>query len=94
MIDQQQLWDDEAAAEYDSPGEGMFADDVLGPTVATLAELADGGSAVEFAVGTGRVAIPLIAAGVPVSGIELSHAMIRRLREKAGEATLPVSRET
>lgn len=49
---------------------------------------------VEFAVGTGRVAIPLIAAGVPVSGIELSHAMIRRLREKAGEATLPVSRET
>lgn len=51
--------------------------------------------AVEFAVGTGRVAIPLIAAGVPVSGIELSHAMIRRLlREKADEATLPVSRET
>ena len=44
MIDQQQLWDDGAAAEYDSPGEGMFADDVLGPPVATLAELADGGS--------------------------------------------------
>ncbi len=90
MIDQQALWDDEAAQSYDTPGEGMFADDVLGPAVATLAELAAGGAAVEFAIGTGRVAVPLREAGVPVSGIELSHAMIARLREKADDAAIPV----
>ncbi|MFC8681665.1 class I SAM-dependent DNA methyltransferase [Microbacterium ureisolvens] len=90
MIDQQRVWDEEVAQSYDTPGEGMFADDVLGPTVATLAELAGGGPAVEFAIGTGRVAIPLREAGVPVSGIELSHAMIARLREKVGEGDIPV----
>jgi SAM-dependent methyltransferase len=90
MIDQQRVWDEDAARAYDTPGEGMFADDVLGPTVATLAELAEGGRAVEFAIGTGRVGIPLHEAGVPVAGIELSHAMIARLREKAGEEQIPV----
>ncbi|NUT91166.1 MAG: class I SAM-dependent methyltransferase, partial [Saccharothrix sp.] len=44
----------------------------------------------EFAVGTGRVAIPLAARGVPVTGVELSTAMVARLREKADESTLPV----
>jgi SAM-dependent methyltransferase len=69
----------------------MFAPEVLGPTVQRLAELADGGSAVEFAIGTGRVAIPLHEAGVPVSGIELSGAMLSRLREKVSEQELPVT---
>ena len=90
MIDQQRLWDERAAQEYDTPGEGMFAEEVLQPTIELLTELADGGRAVEFAIGTGRVAIPLSAAGVAVSGIELSHAMIRRLREKVGEEEIPV----
>ena len=90
MIDQQQLWDEDAARTYDTPGEAMFADDVLGPTVDTLAELCEGGAAVEFAVGTGRVAVPLAQRGVPVAGIELSHAMIARLREKATPELLPV----
>jgi SAM-dependent methyltransferase len=90
MINQQQLWDEDAAAQYDTPGEGMFSPEVLGPTVEVLSELAHGGSAVEFAIGTGRVAIPLSAAGVRVSGIELSHAMISRLREKVGEDEIPV----
>lgn len=58
MINQQQLWDDEAARHYDTPGEGMFSPEVIGPTVEVLAELAGDGRAVEFAVGTGRVAIP------------------------------------
>lgn len=70
----------------------MFAPEVLEPTVRRLSELADGGSVVEFAIGTGRVAIPLAERGVPVSGIELSHAMIARLREKADESTIPVTR--
>ncbi|MET4619234.1 SAM-dependent methyltransferase [Arthrobacter sp. 2762] len=90
MINQQQLWDQEAATHYDTPGEGMFSPEVLGPTVEVLSELAGDGPAVEFAIGTGRVAIPLSEAGVRVSGIELSHAMIARLREKVGEDRIPV----
>lgn len=90
MISQQELWDEDAAKQYDTPGEGMFAPEVLGPTVEVLAALAGGGPALEFAVGTGRVALPLTEAGVQVSGIELSHAMIARLREKPGADVIPV----
>ncbi len=87
---QEEIWDADAAARYDTPGTGMFADDVLGPTVDRLVALADGGRALELAIGTGRVAIPLAARGVPVTGIELSAPMVARLREKVDEATLPV----
>jgi hypothetical protein len=66
------IWDVEAAQRYDTPGSGMFAPEVLGPTVDRLAEFADGGRALEFAIGTGRVAVPLAGRGVPVTGIELS----------------------
>ena len=48
------------------------------------------GAALEFAIGTGRVGIPLAARGVPVTGIELSEAMLAQLRRKADEAALPV----
>jgi SAM-dependent methyltransferase len=87
---QQEIWDAETAADYDTPGTGMFAPDVLEPTVDRLAELAVGGRALEFAIGTGRVAIPLTGRGVPVTGIELSQPMIDRLREKADDAAIPV----
>jgi SAM-dependent methyltransferase len=90
VIDQQRLWDAETAQAYDTPGEGMFSAEVVGRTVEVLARLAGDGPAVEFAVGTGRIALPLVEAGVAVTGIELSHAMIARLREKAGPDTLPV----
>lgn len=90
MIDQSRLWDEHAAATYDTPSEGMFAAEVLEPTVALLSELAAGGRALELAIGTGRVAIPLREAGVEVAGIELSEAMIDRLREKVDAATIPV----
>ena len=80
---QDEIWDETAAAEYDTPGEGMFAPDVLGPIVDLLAELAEDGAALELAAGTGRVSIPLSERGVPVSGIELSRPMLDRLREKA-----------
>ncbi|MER5435423.1 class I SAM-dependent methyltransferase [Streptomyces sp. NPDC002588] len=89
-MDQEQIWDTEAARRYDSPGTGMFAPEVLGPTVDRLAALAGDGPALEFAVGTGRVAIPLAGRGVPVTGIELSRPMIARLREKADDTTVPV----
>ena len=90
MVDQQRIWDEDTARNYDTPGEGMFSDDVVRPTVDVLAEFAHGGSAVEFAIGTGRVAIPLSQAGVEVSGIELSTAMLARLREKIGPDRIPV----
>ena len=90
MVDQQRIWDDDVAQNYDTPGEGMFSDDVLGPTVEVLSELAGDGRAVEFAIGTGRVAIPLAEAGVAVTGIELSTAMLARLREKVAPDDLPV----
>lgn len=87
---QEEIWDAEAAGSYDTPGTGMFAPEVLGPVVDRLAELAGDGRALEFAVGTGRVAVPLAERGVPVSGIELSLPMLAQLRTKADEATVPV----
>ena len=84
------VWDAHAAATYDTPGTGMFAPDILGPTVDRLAELAGAGRALEFAIGTGRVAVPLARRGVPVAGIELSRPMIAQLRTTADEATIPV----
>jgi SAM-dependent methyltransferase len=80
---QDEIWDAEAAERYDTPGRGMFAPGVVGPAVARLAALADGGRVLEFAIGTGRIAVPLAERGVPVSGIELSEPMLERLRAKA-----------
>jgi SAM-dependent methyltransferase len=73
---------EEVAARYDDTSSPLFDPEVLGPTVDVLAELAGDGAALEFAVGTGRVALPLAARGVPVSGVELSTAMADRLRAK------------
>jgi SAM-dependent methyltransferase len=84
------MWDIEAAESYDTPGTGMFSPDVLRPTVERLAQLAGDGRALEFAIGTGRVAIPLTERGVQVVGIELSSAMVSQLRRKANEAAIPV----
>jgi SAM-dependent methyltransferase len=87
---QEDIWNTETAQRYDSDDSGMFAPEVLGPMVDRLAALAGAGRALEFAIGTGRVSIPLAERGVPVTGIELSEPMIARLREKASEEALPV----
>jgi SAM-dependent methyltransferase len=89
-MQQDEIWDVDAAQRYDTPGTGMFAPEVLGQTVGRLAELAGDGRALEFAIGTGRVAVPLVERGVPVTGIELSRPMIDQLRTKADEASIPV----
>jgi SAM-dependent methyltransferase len=89
-MQQEDIWDAETAQEYDTPGTGMFAPEVLGPAVDRLAELAGDGRALEFAIGTGRVAVPLAERGVPVTGIELSRPMIEQLRAKADEVAIPV----
>jgi hypothetical protein len=90
LMRQDEIWDTEAAQRYDTPGSGRFAPEVLDPAVERLAALAGDGPALEFAIGTGRVAIPLAARGVPVTGIELSRPMIDQLRTKANETTIPV----
>jgi SAM-dependent methyltransferase len=87
---QEDIWDSETAQRYDTPGTGMFAPDVLGPTVARLRELAGDGAALELAIGTGRVGVPLLESGVPVTGIELSEPMVTQLRTKVDEQSLPV----
>jgi SAM-dependent methyltransferase len=75
------------AARYDDDGP-MFGDDVVGATVDVLAELAGDGPALELGIGTGRIALPLAQRGVPVHGIDLSQAMVARLREKPGSAEI------
>jgi SAM-dependent methyltransferase len=89
-VRQEDIWDAGAAERYDTPGTGMFAAEALAPTVDRLVELAAGGRALELAIGTGRVAVPLAERGVAVTGIELSTPMIDRLRAKVDEATIPV----
>ena len=75
-------FDEDVAARYDDSRGPEFDPEAIGRTVDVLAELAGDGAALEFAVGTGRIALPLAARGVPVSGIELSAAMAERLRAK------------
>ena len=78
-------FDEPVAATYDANSASMFAPEVLDPTLDVLVELAGpGGAALELAVGTGRVALPLAERGVRVHGIELSPAMLRRLHAKPG----------
>jgi SAM-dependent methyltransferase len=89
-VRQDEIWDADAARRYDTPGTGMFAPEVLGPTLDRLEELAAGGRVLEFAIGTGRVAVPLTERGVAVAGIELSQPMIDELRTKVDESTIPV----
>jgi SAM-dependent methyltransferase len=72
------------AARYDEASAEMFDPAVVEPAVDVLAELAGDGGALEFGIGTGRVALPLARRGVPVHGIELSKAMVARLRAKPG----------
>jgi ubiquinone/menaquinone biosynthesis C-methylase UbiE len=84
------IWNAETAKSYDTPGIGMFSPEVLEPTVDRLAELAGNGRALEFAIGTGRVAVPLSERGIPVAGIEASPSMIAQLRTKRDESTIPV----
>jgi SAM-dependent methyltransferase len=89
------MWGAEAARHYDDTSAEMFSPALLGPTVDVLEELARAGAgaarALEFAAGTGRVALPLAERGVAVAGIELSPHMAAALRAKPGAAAVPVT---
>jgi SAM-dependent methyltransferase len=84
-------FDERVAATYDEDVADRSAPEVLDPTVAFLAELAGEGQALEFAIGTGRIALPLAARGVPVQGIELSTAMAAQLAAKPGGEAIDVT---
>ena len=77
-------FDEEVAEYYDRLYAHQFAPRVVAPIVDFLADLAGGGRALELAAGTGRIGLPLARRGVPVHGIELSRAMVARLKAKPG----------
>ncbi len=85
------MWSREQADIYDETSALMFHPDILEPTVGVLAELADGGPALEFAIGTGRVALALRKRGLEVCGIELSPHMVDVLRNKPGAEAVTVA---
>jgi SAM-dependent methyltransferase len=72
------------AAKYDESAVEQFDPAVVAPVVDFLAALAGDGAALELGIGTGRIALPLADRGVPVHGIDLSEAMVARLRAKPG----------
>ena len=77
-------FDERVAARYDESSAEMFAPAVVDPVIDFLVEIAGSGRALELGIGTGRIAFPLAKQGVPVHGIELSKAMVARLRAKPG----------
>ena len=83
------IFDADVAVSYDAVHGVASAD--IDATVACLAQLANGGSVLEFAIGTGRIALPLAATGLNVGGIEISQPMVDVMRAKPGAANIPVT---
>ena len=78
------------ATGYDDPDDPMNQAGAIDPVVDVLEALAASGRVLEFAIGTGRIGLPLRRRGVDVHGIELSKAMLQHLRSKEGGADIPV----
>jgi len=79
------------AARYDASSADMFEPAAVDPVVDFLADLAGHGAALELGIGTGRIAFPLARRGIRVHGIDLSEAMVARLRAKAGAEQIGVT---
>jgi len=84
-------FDERVAARYDESAAEMFDPAVVEPVVDLLVDLAGSGRALELGIGTGRIALPLAQRGVPVHGIDLSEAMVARLRAKPGGEAIGVT---
>ncbi|WP_329124882.1 class I SAM-dependent DNA methyltransferase [Streptomyces sp. NBC_01465] len=91
MDDTDGYFGERVAATYDESSTDMFERDVVETTADFLAQLADGGRALELGIGTGRIALPLTRRGVPVHGIDMSRAMVSRLHAKPGGAAIGVT---
>ncbi len=83
-------FDEQVARTYDRDHGGTDPAEIR-QTVTCLTDLAGGGPILEFAIGTGRIALPLVDHGAQVKGIELSSAMVRRLREKETKPPIEVA---
>ena len=90
-MDEDGHFGERVAASYDESAVDMFEPGVVEPAVDVLADLAGSGRALELGIGTGRVALPLARRGIPVHGIELSRAMVARLRAKPGGDAIGVT---
>jgi SAM-dependent methyltransferase len=84
-------FDERIAARYETLWPELFDPALIDRTVGVLADMAAGGPALEFGIGTGRIAVPLQRRGIPVHGVELSAAMADRLRGNRGAADIPVT---
>ncbi len=84
-------FDERVASRYDESSAEMFDPAVVDPVVDFLIELAGNRRALELGIGTGRIALPLAQRGVPVHGVELSKAMVARLRAKPGGEDIGVT---
>jgi SAM-dependent methyltransferase len=82
---------EDVAADYDESVAGMSEPPAAAAAVGLLAGLAGPGRALELGIGTGRIALPLASRGVPVHGIDLSRAMVARLRAKPGGDAIGVT---
>ena len=90
MPESEGFFGEDVASRYDDDVE-IAAPAVVDPIVDVLAELAGDGRALEFAIGTGRIAVPLAARGVSVAGIDNSEHMVARLRAKAEAKDIEVA---
>ena len=84
-------FDERVAVRYDSSSADAFEPTFVDAVVDFLADLAGSSGALEFGIGTGRIALPLSQRGVRVHGIDLSSAMIARLRAKPGAGEIGVT---
>jgi SAM-dependent methyltransferase len=91
MDDEDGYFGERVAASYDDPSDDMFNPALVDMVADVLAGLAGGGRALELGIGTGRIALPLARRGVPVHGIDLSRAMVARLRAKPGGDAIGVT---
>ncbi len=91
MDDPDGYFGERVAATYDDPSDPVNQQQNIDPAVSLLAELAGNGKALELAIGTGRVGLPLAQRGVPVHGIDVSKAMVARLRAKPGGDAIAVT---
>ena len=79
------------AERYDETASDMFDRSAVNPVVDFLADLAFDGTALELGIGTGRIALPLVQRGIRVHGIDMSEAMVARLRAKPGAEQIDVT---
>jgi SAM-dependent methyltransferase len=89
-VGEEGFFGERVAAHYDAQSADMSTPEAVAPVVDVLAELAGGHAALEFAIGTGRIALPLAERGVRVAGIDNSEAMLSRLRAKPGAERIEV----